>query len=156
MSDKQETTRSITLTPDEAFRGVITLKDIKAQGVRDVIVIVIDKKNRKHVLTTLGPTKKSQIEELTPEAQECEHAPEVPTAQYVMSTSELTIPPGLEEGDKFTNSADGCHWLIKSIQLDGDWTITNVECIGPRPEKDSHVPKCDNRGQIIDVREYNG
>jgi len=56
-------------------------------------------------------------------------------------TSEVAVPPGAKEGDKFTDGSDGCVWLVVSRRLgDDNLTTLTIRCIGTNPA--DHSPRC--------------
>ncbi|MEP6878625.1 MAG: hypothetical protein ABI865_07230 [Nitrosospira sp.] len=115
---------------DKAFTGVFTLNDTKAHGVKDVLVIVIDKKNRPHMLTTAGSIKEVFLDD-----GRVQYAYDFSSGGTIESGTPL---PGPRNSEYETVEDGNCKWLVHSEQDgDGIWIEKTRTCIGY-----DNVPAC--------------
>lgn len=128
MTKKQETTQLLAPILNKAFTGAFTLNDIKAQGIKDVLVIVIDQKNRKHILTTPGLRKIEKTgDELIPGVQ---YAADFSTSE-AMGQSGPRIP-GRRNSAYEECEYENCKWMVRSERQGEDWIEKSRTCIGYR------------------------
>lgn len=134
MNRKQKTTPSfetdLTKTLFEyifgdKFKGVLTLDDIKAQGVKDVLVIVTDEKNRKHILTSRKP---KTIKQLGP-GLGARWEVALSTAQARIESRDRLPGPRRDEIEEVDH--EGCRWLVRSERNEGgEWIEKHRICTG--------------------------
>lgn len=132
--------------PRKLFTGTFTLNDTKVKGVKDVIIIVIDEKNRKYTLTTLGPTK-----------TECISGGGVQLEYDFFSSEARIISPGKGGGPRFGEpdengewvDEEGCVWYLNLVRNDaGDIVEASWECVGSEPP----VPTCPRLHEVYPIK----
>jgi hypothetical protein len=120
MTSKQEITSVINLN------GALTLKDVDGLGIKDVLIIVTDRENRRYALTTPGPAKSECLS-----GGGVEHAFNFSIPEGSGDRENGPPLPGQRNGPYEYLDYENCFWEVKSESTGGgDWIEKSRRCIG--------------------------